>query len=213
MTDKLTLKCKNLEKKYNGKTIFRNLNLELTGKSSLVVTGKNGSGKSTLLKIISGLIRADKGILEITKDEMLLPKEEHFKYISLMSPYLNLYDELTGYENLEFYFELRNNNDSGKEDKIKFLLELIGLYKRRYDLIRNYSSGMKQRLKLAFSILHDPPILLLDEPRSNLDNEGIEIVYKIAEKQKNTGILIIATNESEDTKLCESFINIQDFKI
>jgi heme exporter protein A len=71
---------------------------------------------------------------------------------------------------------------------------------------------MKQRLKLAFSILHDPPILLLDEPRSNLDNEGIEVVYKITEKQKNTGILIIATNESEDTKLCESSINIQDYK-
>ena len=210
--DNITLKCKNLEKKYNGKTIFRNLNLELTGKSSFVVTGKNGSGKSTLLKIISGLIRADKGILEITKDEKRLPKEEHFKYVCLMSPYLNLYDELTGYENLEFYFELRNNHNSGKEDKIKFLLELIGLYKRRNDLIRNYSSGMKQRLKLAFSILHDPPILLLDEPRSNLDNEGIEVVYKITEKQKNTGILIIATNESEDTKLCESSINIQDYK-
>jgi heme exporter protein A len=210
--DDLKLVCNSLEKKYNGKVIFKNLNLELSGNSSLVVTGKNGSGKSTLLKIISGLIRSDKGNYELYEKDRLIPREEHFKYICLMSPYLNLYDELTAYENLNFFYDLRINRENNKEEKIKSLFELIGLFKRRHDLVRNYSSGMKQRLKLAFSILHDPPVLLLDEPRSNLDNEGIEAVYKIADVQKNKGILIVATNEIEDTKLCENFLNIEDYK-
>jgi|WetSurMetagenome_2_1015567.scaffolds.fasta_scaffold203256_1 ABC-type multidrug transport system ATPase subunit len=210
--NELKLSCVNLEKKFNGKIVFTNLNLEMAGKSSLVVTGKNGSGKSTFLKILSGLIRSDKGTVEFSNDEGKIPKEEHYKYINLMSPYLNLYDELTGYENLEFYYDLRKNQKKEKEEKINYLFELIGLYNRRNDYLGNYSSGMIQRVKLAFSILHEPHILLLDEPRSNLDKEGIEVVYKVAEIQKNKGILIVATNEIEDTKLCNNMINIEDYK-
>jgi len=121
-----------------------------------------------------------------------------------------MYDELTGFENLEFFYDLkiRDKND----EKIKFLLEEVNLYPRRNDFVKNYSSGMKQRLKLAFAILSDPLILLLDEPRTNLDNEGIDIVYKISARQTEKGILIIATNESEDTKLCKELINIEDYK-
>ena len=71
---------------------------------------------------------------------------------------------------------------------------------------------MKQRLKLAFAILNDPMILLMDEPRTNLDEEGVKVVYDIAEKQKENGILIIATNEHDDTKLCDESINIENYK-
>ncbi len=92
------------------------------------------------------------------------------------------------------------------------LLEKVGLYKRRNDLIRNYSSGMKQRLKLAFAVLNKPQLLLMDEPRTNLDEEGISVVYKIAEEQKERGILILATNESEDTSICKTGLNIEDYK-
>ena len=143
-----------------------------------------------------------------------IKKDNQFSNIGLLAPYINLYDELTGYENLEFFHKLKINQHRKKdfEENINKLLEKVNLNKRRNDLVKDYSSGMKQRLKIAFAILNDPPILLMDEPRTNLDRDGIEIIYNIAEKQKKNGILIVATNENEDTKLCNEIINIEDYR-
>ena len=209
--DEAKLKITNLSKSYNGKVIFKELNLELKEKQSLVITGKNGSGKSTLLKVISHLIRPEKGEIKIEINNKIVPTEKVFTCTGLLAPYINVYDELTAFENLEFFYKLKvGTNNSG--DIIKGLLEKVGLYKRRNDLIRDYSSGMKQRVKLAYSVLNNPPILFMDEPRTNLDEEGIAVVYKIAEEQKQKGILLIATNEKEDTVLCENKICIEDYK-
>jgi len=207
---KIDLFCDNLGKKYTDKNIFSGLSLKLENKSSLAITGKNGTGKSTLIKILANLIRETRGEYSIKIDNKEIPREKYYCYTGLLAPYLMMYDELTGFENLEFFYDLkiRDKND----EKIKFLLEEVNLYPRRNDFVKNYSSGMKQRLKLAFAILSDPLILLLDEPRTNLDNEGIDIVYKISARQTERGILIIATNESEDTKLCKELINIEDYK-
>jgi len=210
--DKIKLTCSNLEKKYFNKIIFTNLSLELLNTSSLAITGKNGTGKSTLIKILANLIKETKGNFSIAVNDQELIRENFYRYTGLMAPYLMLYDELTGYENLDFFSSLFQDNIENSTERIKFLLEEVNLYHRRNDLVKNYSTGMKQRLKLAFSVLKDPLILLLDEPRTNLDTEGIDAVYKIAGKQKEKGILIIATNESDDTSLCEQKINIEDYK-
>jgi heme exporter protein A len=213
--DKIELSCESLGKKYTDKLIFKDLPLKLTNKSSLVITGKNGSGKSTLIKILANVIKESKGSYKIVVNNKEILRENFFCITGLLSPYLNLYDELTGYENLEFFYSLKskeNINKSALEEKIKFILEEVNLYQRRNDYLKNYSSGMKQRLKLAFAVINEPLLLLLDEPRTNLDNEGIEIVYKFADKQKENGILVIATNETEDTRLCEEKINIEDYK-
>jgi len=163
------------------------------------------------------LIRESNGKKWISINDKVIDTDQHYLNIGLIAPYINLYDELTGFENLEFFNKLKfNRNNNGEEenthDKLKYLLDKVNLYKRRNDLLKNYSSGMKQRLKLAFAILNDPLILLMDEPRTNLDEEGINVVYDIAEKQKEKGILIIATNENEDTKLCTESINIENYK-
>ena len=92
------------------------------------------------------------------------------------------------------------------------LLELTGLADRRNDEVKTYSSGMKQKLKLAFALLNEPELLMLDEPRSNLDRSGIETMERIAERQKEKGILIIATNDEDDLKLCSKRINIEEHK-
>lgn len=210
--ESINLTCNNISKKYSGKVIFKDININLTERNSLVITGRNGSGKSTLLKVISHLIRLDKGSIELNIEGQKISGEKFFSHIGFFSPYLNLYDELTAWENLDFFYDLKVTGGNEKKEKIKYLLEKVGLYKRRDDLIRNYSSGMKQRLKLAFSVINEPPILLMDEPRTNLDEEGISVVYKIAEEQKEKGILILATNESEDTALCTSKLNIEDYK-
>lgn len=210
--ERINLQCKDLTKRYNGKIIFQNVNIELTERTSLVINGRNGSGKSTLLKIISHLIRFDTGEIELKINDEIIKRERYYTKIGFLSPYINLYDELTGFENIDFFYDLKIEKKENKEEEIKYLLEKVGLYKRRNDLVRNYSSGMKQRLKLAFAFLNNPPLLLMDEPRTNLDEEGISVVYKIAEEQKEKGILILATNEKEDNELCETRLNIEDYK-
>jgi heme exporter protein A len=210
--DSINLQCTDVSKNYNGKVIFKNVNINLADKSSLVITGRNGSGKSTLLKVISHLIRFDKGSIELNINGQKITKEKFYTQIGFLAPYISLYDELTGWENLAFFFDLKVEQKDNKEEKLKYLLEKVGLYKRKNDLIRNYSSGMIQRLKLAFAVINNPPLLLMDEPRTNLDEEGISVVYNIAEEQKKRGILILATNEAEDTAICNSILNIEDYK-
>jgi len=208
----IELKCEGLSKKFINKIIFKNLDLQLSGGDSLAITGRNGTGKSTLIKVISNLIRESSGKVILKIEGKEIPQEKRFKHIGLAAPYLNLYDELNAYENLDFFYRLKNKTgEKSTEEKINSLLERVNLHGRRKDLIKNYSSGMKQRLKMAFSILSEPEILFLDEPRTNLDKDGIEIAYSIAEEQKQRGILIIATNEAEDLHLCERKINIEDF--
>ncbi len=201
--------CRDISKTFSGKSVFKNVNFELSDFQSLCITGRNGSGKSTLIKIISGLIHPSKGKIVYEVEGNELPKESWFEKTGLISPYINLYEELSGYENLDFFYRLRSS-DNGK-DKINGLLEAVGLKGKGNELLKNYSSGMKQRLKLAFSVLHDPDILVMDEPRMNLDSAGIEIMNEIALRQKKRGMLIIATNDEEDQRLCEKFLNIQDF--
>ena len=210
--EKIEIECSNLSKSFSGKNIFKNLSFSVSSGNSVSVTGKNGSGKSTLIKILANLIQPNSGNISIKSNETEIPPESRYLKTGLLSPYLNLYDELTGKENLEFYYSLKSGNSSDLKEKVKIFLERVGLFERRNDLLKNYSSGMKQRLKLAFSVMNEPEILLLDEPRSNLDKTGIEIVEEIANEQKDKGILIIATNDEDDKLLCEETINIEDFK-
>ena len=210
----VSLKCSSLEKSFLNKVIFKNVTLDFKEGDSIAITGRNGSGKSTLLKVLANLIRPNKGKVEIFDNgKEVIPDKVHM-YLGMIAPYINLYDELTAYENLEFFFDLKckSETNADKKEKIKFLLDKIDLYSRRNDEVKNYSSGMKQRVKLAFAIINDPKILLLDEPRTNLDVEGIDLVYKVAEEQIKNGILILATNEPEDTSLCQRIISIEDYK-
>ena len=209
----IELQCEGLSKKFINKIIFRNLDLRLNGGDSLAITGRNGTGKSTLIKVISNLIRESSGKVMLKIEGEEIQHEKRYRHIGLVAPYLNLYDELNAFENLEFFYKLKNKSPEKKAviERINSLLERVNLFSRRNDLIKNYSSGMKQRLKMAFSILSEPEILFMDEPRTNLDKDGIEIAYSIAEEQKQRGILIIATNEAEDLHLCERKINIEDY--
>ncbi len=203
LTD-IRLEAVNLTKKFDRKTIFENVNFELTKKSSVAITGRNGSGKSTLIKIIANLLTQSSGELNLFSDGKKVKKEIVYRYIGFVSPYLNLYDEFTGAENLKIASAIRGISGDNSDS----VLKQVGLFERRHDLLKIYSSGMKQRLKIAFSILHDPYILLLDEPTSNLDLEGVSVVDDIAGGYKKDRILIIATNDAHEKSLCDSEINL-----
>ncbi|MDD5362636.1 MAG: ABC transporter ATP-binding protein [Ignavibacteria bacterium] len=208
-----SIKCSGLEKRFLNKVIFRKVDLELNSGDSIAITGRNGSGKSTLLKVIANLIKPEKGTVEITESGKAINSEKRHLYTGMISPYINLYEELTAYENLGFFYDLKcTDKKENKKEYINSLLERINLYSRRNDEVKNFSSGMKQRVKLAFAVINKPPVLLMDEPRTNLDTEGISLVYEVAGEQKENGILIVATNEPEDTKLCSKTISIEDYK-
>ncbi|MDZ4711984.1 MAG: ABC transporter ATP-binding protein [bacterium] len=203
--------CENIYKSFSGIPVFKNLSFRISTSESLSITGKNGSGKSTLIKILANLIHSTKGKISILENGSDIPDEKRFYRTGLISPYLNLYDELTGYENLAFFYELKSRNKD-LEEQVGLVLERTGLHEKRNELVKNYSSGMKQKLKIAFAIMTQPEILLMDEPRTNLDKQGIELIQKISDEQKNKGILIVATNEDSDKRLCDNSINIEDYK-
>jgi len=202
----LTLKAVDLTRRFDRRPIFENISFELKGGSATAITGRNGSGKSTLIKIISNLLTQSSGKLELFDGGAKVKRENVFKYIGFVSPYLNLYDEFTGYENLKIISDIRGSGH-GNIDNV---LKRVGLYPRRNDLLKIYSSGMKQRLKIAFAILHNPAVLLLDEPTSNLDVDGISIVDDIANEFKQKSIVIIATNDAHERSLCSDEINLNE---
>jgi len=212
--DRISLKCENLDKSFLNKVVFKEVGFELLNGSSIAVTGRNGSGKSTLLKVIANLLIPNKGKVTLTNNDEKVASEKFHFYVGMIAPYINLYDELTALENLEFFFDLKckTNGSIERKDYLKELLNRVNLYSRRNDEVKNFSSGMKQRMKLAFAIINDPPVLIMDEPRTNLDTEGIDLIYRTAEEKRKNGILILATNEPEDTKLCEKIISIEDYK-
>lgn len=196
-----------VEKQFSRRTVFRDVSLSLSQGDSLAITGRNGSGKSTLVKVIAGLLTATRGKVEYVVDGKTLEIENLRRYIGLVSPYLQLYDEFSGSENLELLSQIRS--DPGIDAKrIQHVLETAGLWERRSDDVRTYSSGMKQRLKYAFAVLHRPPLLILDEPTANLDHDGIAMVKKLADEQKARGVLIVATNDADEARWCSANIEL-----
>jgi len=192
----MKLELKNIGKDFGSKKIFRGINAALTSGQSLAITGPNGSGKTTLVKIICGLIRPSLGELTFTSGEKPLQREEVYRHIGLVGPYLELYEELSAKENMEFFGKMRRVPDLSS--RISELMAVMNLSGREDDPVKTYSSGMRQRLKYVFALLSEPQVLILDEPTSNLDRDGIDAVYRIMENQKKDKMLIIATNDEKD---------------
>ena len=201
-----TLAARDLEKRFGSRRVFMGVSFELRTGQSLAVTGRNGSGKSTLLMLLLGLYRPAQGRTSYLLDDRPLDDRDIRLCTSLVSPYLNLYDQLTGEENLTFFATLGGINLTGK--RINELLALVGLEGRGVDPVAAYSSGMKQRLKYAVALLKDPAFLFLDEPTSNMEADGKQIVRQIINSRRRDSILVIATNEQEDYALADGTLGL-----
>ncbi|MEX1276835.1 MAG: ABC transporter ATP-binding protein [Bacteroidota bacterium] len=199
--NQITLTVSGVSKEFNRRMIFRNVSFTISKGEALALTGKNGSGKSTLIKILSGVLTPSKGSVVFTVNGARIVPDDIKSAIGLVSPYLQLYDEFTGLENLLVLSSIRSNG-SIRAGRAEALLDRFGLAARQHDLVRGYSSGMKQRLKYAFALLHAPGVLLLDEPTSNLDAEGIDVVREVVREQLKTGVLILATNDEDEAAWC-----------
>lgn len=208
--NKVELRVKDLKKTFNNRLVFNKLNFELNSGDKLVVTGRNGSGKSTLIKILAGVLTESGGKIEYLIDDKKIDRENFYQIVGLVSPYLVVYEEFTAFENLSLFSKIRGLKTSDEE--INEILNRVGLFERRNDLVRTYSSGMKQRIKYASAILHNPLVLLLDEPTSNLDIEGKNFVDELVFNFRKDGIVIVATNETQDFKYGEKIINLDEYK-
>lgn len=193
MTTGITLRGTDLKKVFNRRTIFSGVSFTVSSGETLLITGRNGSGKSTLVKILSGVLTPSAGSVEL---EGTLAVREIQGMIGLVSPYLQMFEEFSARENLAIAAGLRGLTFDGAVADA--LLSRVALYPRRHDPVRTYSSGMKQRVKYAFALLHRPVILILDEPMSNLDEDGIAIVRTIMEEHRVGGALVVATNDMSD---------------
>ncbi len=206
----IKLEIHNIKKIFNGRKVFSDINFQLENKSALAITGRNGSGKSTLVKILAGLLSPTNGRVDFYLNGKSIDVQNRYQYFGFVAPYLQLYDEFTAIENLELFGRIRGIEVD--KDNIDFLLKRVNLYERKDSYVREFSSGMKQRLKYASALLHKPPLLILDEPRSNLDSEGISVVYQIIQEQKQSGCLVVATNDSDDIQFCNQEIDLNQFR-
>jgi heme exporter protein A len=205
-----SIQSQNLSKLFGRRLIFKDINFNWSGKGIFGISGPNGSGKSTLVKIVAGLISASSGkIIHKDSDDEIIPEKLH-NHIGFVSPYLVLYEEFSAWENLKIFANIRGINLN--EPLILGYLAKFLLENRKDDLVKTYSSGMKQRLKFIFALMHSPEVLIFDEPTSNLDEEGKKVVYEIVREEGKSKIVIIASNEVKDLELCNEVLLLEKFK-
>lgn len=185
-------------KRFGGRSVLTGVSGSLEPARILVVAGPNGSGKSTLLNILAGLMRPSRGTVRyLDGGGMIMPPAARLSRTGVAAPDMNLYEELTGTENLRFFARLRGLGESGS--KLADLAERLGLARRDQDRpLATYSSGMRQRLKLAQALLHEPAVVLLDEPGSNLDREGHARLGELVEELRRTAAVAVATNDPRE---------------
>ncbi len=190
------IEAQGLAKIFSGKVLFADIDINVMTGNAFSITGPNGSGKTTLLKILAGLSRPSKGTVAYKEEFGRSLNEEWHSYIGYTGPLINPYDELTALENMKFV--LKKNIPQTRMD---FLIDRFDLRLHRDKKLKHYSSGMKQRLRLILAELNNPPILLLDEPSTNLDGSGKEILYSYLNAVKEDKIIILATNDKEEENL------------
>lgn len=205
-----SLSLENLVKYFGRRLVFSEINYSFTSGNAYGISGPNGAGKSTLVKIIANIISPTRGkVIHKLNDDVLIPEKLH-DHIGFVAPYLFLYDEFTAEENLFHFSNIRGLKYD--KERAEFLFRKLNLLDRKDDIVRGYSSGMKQRLKFIFALLHKPQCIILDEPTSNLDNDGKEKVYELITEEAKSNLIIVASNEDSDLKLCKEIISIEKYK-
>lgn len=197
-------------KRFNFEWIFRGINLDLNVGDRQAILGSNGSGKSTLLQIISGRSLASEGLVEYIDNSLVLPSEQVYQHITMSAPYLELPEEFSLNELLDFHFSLKTAIDGLSKEEI---IEKLRLKASANKPLQYYSSGMKQRVKLGLALITNSDMILLDEPCSNLDKAGMEWYRELLETYARERIIVVCSNhQAMEYDFCKSELLIDDYK-
>ena len=199
-------------KKFGSSWIFRNVTLELANGDGLAILGGNGSGKSTLLQVIAGSLTASAGQVVHSKNGLPVQDAKIYRHISICAPYLDLLEDLTLAETVAFHFSLKPLLPT--IENYQQVVDLIGLGEQQHKLLKQFSSGMRQRVKLALALFTHGDLLLLDEPTSNLDKVAIAWYHNLIEQYKgNDRIAVVCSNQQKDEYwFCNRNITTEDYK-
>jgi len=203
----MEIHLQNTGKRFNREWIFRHVTFQFSANGKYAITGNNGSGKSTLLQVISGALLHNEGTVQYLENNTAVEAEKTFKHISIAAPYLELIEEMTAKEFLQFHHSFKP-----MVADFKNALQTVQLEKAADRQIRYFSSGMKQRLKLAQAFLSNTPVLLLDEPTTNLDAEGIALYHFLIKNYTLERLVIISSNDLQEYEFCDEVIAIADYK-
>ena len=206
----VTIDIDKIGKKFRNEWIFKNLSLQLKTGDVLGITGSNGYGKSTLLQVLSGFMSVSTGSISYSYNHKHVQPDSVYELVSLASPYLVLVEDYTLREMLKFYFRFKKIANGITVDNI---LEESLLKQHADKQLKDFSSGMKQKVKLLLAITSDTPILLLDEPCTNLDSHVIEWYQQYLRKFSSDRLIIVCSNQvKEELFMCNKFLSIEDFK-
>ena len=204
-------------KRFNRDWIFRHLSYEFLPEHSYAITGPNGSGKSTLLQSLAGAIGISEGAIRYEQPAFAgnpsagaaIPPDQAYRHLSLAAPYLELIEEMTATEFLQFHHSFKPFLPSCP---IPLILSAVGLAAAADKQIRFFSSGMKQRIKLAQALFSDTPVILLDEPCTNLDTDGIALYRRLIREHATGRLLIVSSNDQQEYDFCEKIVDITRYR-
>ena len=213
----MTICLSDAGKRFNRDWIFRHFNYSFESGKSYAITGPNGSGKSTLLQALSGGMYINEGSIEFRvgsqesgdSNSATISTEKIYQHVSVAAPYLEVVEEMTLREFLEFHHGFKPFLSGVTTDSI---ITAIGLEKAVNKQIRFYSSGMKQRVKLAQCIFSDTAIVLLDEPCTNLDKAGIELYHSLISSYCKNRLVVVSSNDEVEYKFCGERVDMGDYK-
>ncbi|MBC8053646.1 MAG: ABC transporter ATP-binding protein [Sphingobacteriaceae bacterium] len=205
----MEISLENIGRRFNRDWIFRGINYTFRAGKSYAILGRNGSGKSTLLQLIAGSLSPSEGKIEVRFKEKLYDADDVYQLISLAAPYLELIEEFTLAEMIDFHFKFKSYQNGLNKAS---LIDLLELGPSKNKALKYFSSGMKQRTKLALAICSETPIVLLDEPASNLDSQAITWYQDLIKEYTVNRTVIICSNQENEYYFCENHLQLSDFK-
>ncbi len=205
----MRIELSGLGKKFNRDWIFKGIDFTSNPSDRVAIIGPNGSGKSTLLQVISGVLSPNEGEIHFSKNNTAIAIESFFSHITIAAPYLELPEEMTLLELIKFHFSFKNKLGFHTAED---LITSIGLNKATNKEIRYFSSGMKQRVKLALALYSDVDCILLDEPTTNLDEQGMQWYLNLIDTMLGNRTIFVSSNQAHEYSFCNKQISIADYK-
>jgi len=199
----------NIGRRFNRDWIFRGVDYTFQSGSIYAILGPNGSGKSTLLQVLNGSLGPSAGKISYVYEEKPVEAEAIYQHLSLAAPYLELIEDFSLTEMIDFHFRFKAYKTGINNELLTDILALPG---SKNKLIKYFSSGMKQRLKLALAFCSDTPLLMLDEPTSNLDTQGVDWYLSLVQKFAEKRLTIICSNQLHEYSFCDESLNVSDYK-